>query len=150
MTDASSPARKNGKLRILIVEDEALVAMEEEAVLSREGFDVIGLADDLASATAYAENNAIDLALVDMRLGADSGFDVAHELSKHGIDSIFITGNCPGESGSRFGLGCLHKPFTPRNLVEVVKAAVELREGRQPCMARLPVSFHIFRKPVPA
>ena len=59
-------------LRILIVEDEALVAMEIEGMLGLAGHEAIAQADDLQSALAAVEAERPDLALVDSQLGRAS------------------------------------------------------------------------------
>ena len=65
-------------MKILIVEDEALVAMSMELVLEDHGHEVVDIADDLASAILAATHFRPELALVDMRLaGGDSGLHVA-------------------------------------------------------------------------
>ena len=65
-------------MRVLIVEDEALVAMAIESMLVMAGHDAVGQADDLETALAAVDADMPDLALVDMQLARGcNGLDVA-------------------------------------------------------------------------
>lgn len=118
-------------MRILIVEDEALVAMEIEGMLGLAGHEAIAQVDDLQSAVSAVESTRPDLALVDIHLGrGNSGLDVAAALKERGIPVLFATGNCPREQGRGLALGCLHKPFTDNMLVNAIRAAEAKLEGQ--------------------
>lgn len=130
-------------LRVLIVEDEALVAMEIEAILDHAGHQPIAQADDVASAVAAAEAQKPDLALVDMQLAQGaSGLEVAAELKERGVPVLFATGNCPREVGRGLGLGCLHKPLTEWSLTASLSVAEALLRGRQAPPA--PSALHLY------
>src|SRR3954447_25809819 len=80
--------------RILIVEDETLVALEMESILEDHGYCVAGIAADLNGALAFADGS-IDLALVDLNLrdgltGPEIGKRLANE---HKAGVLFITAN---------------------------------------------------------
>lgn len=135
--------RDERRLRILIVEDEALVALEMEGILSDAGYEVVGIADDRESALRAAGRGEPDLALVDIRLAnGSSGLDVAADLDHNGVCCLFVTGNCPAERGREHSFGCLHKPFTERVLVEAVSAAGQLMRGGWP--EHLPRGMHLY------
>lgn len=130
-------------MRVLIVEDEALVAMEIESMLSMAGHDPIGLADDLATAIAAADADRPDLALVDMQLARGSnGLEVAAAFKARGIPVMFATGNCPRERGRDLAIGCLHKPFTDHTLAAAIGAASAVLGGR--AAPALPPSLHLY------
>ncbi len=130
-------------MRILIVEDEALVAMEIAAILEAAGHEIIGCADNLDEAIAIGSEQRPDLALVDIQLAqGDSGLDVAAALTAEGIACLFASGNCPQERGRGRALGCLHKPFNDRSLTIAVDAMRELRAGGEP--ADIPASMHLY------
>ena len=130
-------------LRILIVEDEALVAMEIEGMLGLAGHEAIAQADDLQSALAAVEAERPDLALVDIQLGRGvSGLDIAEALKDRGIPVLFATGNCPMERGRELALGCLHKPFTDNMLIAAVRAAEDRIEGRP--VQQTPSALHFY------
>ncbi|HEV2123257.1 MAG TPA: response regulator [Chloroflexota bacterium] len=120
-------------MRILVIEDEALVALQIELSLEAADHEVAGQADTLRAAIKLAEEEHPDLALVDVRLAEGcSGLDVAAELKKRGVPSLFVTGNCPGENRSDIALGCLHKPFTQTQIIRAVGAAECLLRGERP------------------
>ena len=134
--------------RILVVEDEGLVALEIETFLTGAGHEVVGTAPDRAGAVALARAERPDLALVDMRLsGGDSGLDLAADLSSLGIPVLFVTGNCPAEKGGAVAsaVGCLHKPFDERQLLAAVALAERLARGGPAPAGRLPGGMHIYR-----
>ena len=101
-------------LRVLIVEDQALLAMELELVLSESGCDVVGCAMDRAGALAIAERERPDLALVDINLlDGMTGPGIAQQLvSEFGTAVIFLTAN-PEQIPEGFAgaLGAVSKPF---------------------------------------
>ncbi len=109
---------------ILIVEDEALVALVVEEILVEAGFQVCGIAAGPEEALALAAEHAPDLAVVDVRLarGGD-GIALAEMLmAQRPIVILYATGN-PGDvkSRARVGFGCLSKPFQPGSLVAAVR-----------------------------
>lgn len=130
-------------LDVLIVEDEALVAMELEFLLEEAGHIPIGFADDLASAIAVVEEKKPDLALVDIQLAmGESGLRVAKELHSRDIPVLFATGNCPGDEGRPFAIGCLHKPIVERSLRSALRGIAAKMAGRE--LPKLPSSAHFF------
>jgi DNA-binding response OmpR family regulator len=109
--------------KILIVEDEVLVAMDLEAWLEEFGYAPVGIAPDAATAYQLAETGPT-LALVDLNLrdglsGPDVGRRLAHDF---GVRVLFMTAN-PRllESGVPGTLGVLSKPYDP----VTVKAAID-------------------------
>lgn len=120
------------KLRILVVEDEALVAMDIEAMIEIAGHVAVGLADDHDSASELADETGPDLALVDVQLSqGDSGIDVAQSLRERGVPVIFATGNCPAERGMGLALGCLHKPYSYEAMAATLDIALALLAARR-------------------
>lgn len=131
-------------LRVLIVEDEALVALEIEGMLALAGHEAVGQADDLPSAVAVAEAEHPDLALVDIHLAQGaSGLDVAAALKERGVPVLFATGNCPTELGRGLALGCLHKPISDRALAAAVEAAGAVLRG-EPVPRHSPSALHFY------
>ena len=101
--------------RVLIVEDEALVALTLEDVLTEAGYLVCGVADRPADALEIARVMTPDLAIVDVRLaGGGDGIALGGLLVVllPAIRILFATGN-PAEvrARARAGHGCLSKPF---------------------------------------
>ena len=72
--------------RILIVEDEPLVAFDNEYMLQDAGYEVVATVDSYADAAAAIESEAIDLVLTDISLaGEGDGIDVARAAAAKGV-----------------------------------------------------------------
>lgn len=103
-------------LRILIVEDEAITAIELESHLEDLGYTVVGIAGTASAALAAAEQHRPDLVLMDVRLaqGGD-GVQVATELRRlYDMPSVFLTAHADAETRERAAaarpVGYLSKP----------------------------------------
>lgn len=114
---------------VLIVEDEALVALTIEDALLQAGYRVCGIADSVGDAIELAGLHRPDLAVVDVRLArSGDGIALAHALAAMGpIGILFATGNAAEvRQRARAGQGCLSKPFEDEWLL----AALEAVQGR--------------------
>lgn len=141
----ADPATDEGeiRLRLLIVEDETMVAMLIEDALVLHGHHVVGVADTRARAIEIAEQDRPDLALCDINLAdGDNGLDVAAALGARGISSLFLSGTCPLAVSDRHILGCLPKPFHTGKLGAAVRAAYLVMNGRAP--ESLPVGMTLY------
>jgi len=120
--------------RIVIVEDEALVAMLIEDSLEAAGHQVLGTADTIAGAVTLVDQARPDLVLCDITLlNGDSGLDVAAVMAERDIPCLFVSGNSPPVEQVRgIAIGCMLKPFRPAKLEEAVQAALDITQGRQP------------------
>ena len=110
-------------LRVLIVEDQALLAIELELILGEAGCDVVGCAMDRAGALALAGARRPELALVDINLlDGMTGPDVAERLATDfGTRVIFLTANPEQIPGGFAGaLGAVSKPFDEATIRAVV------------------------------
>ena len=113
-------------LRVLLVEDETLVAMLTESMLEDLGCELAGLACGLEEALDLAETERFDLALLDVNLGGRQVFPVADLLAQRGTPFVFTTGY--GVSGLREDLRdrpSLAKPFRRDELRDVLVGALE-------------------------
>lgn len=129
-------------MRIAIIEDEALVAMEIEMHLQDAGHEVVGIADTLDEAIALAEREQPEFALVDVNLaGGCSGLDVARALNARDVICLFATGNCPGDR-RHDAVGCLHKPYNGRQLLSAIEAAAAAAKGLAP--GDVPSVMHLY------
>ena len=112
----------NGK-RVLLVEDETLVAMLVEDMLADEGCAVAGTATRLHEALKAANDTSleIDFAILDVNLAGDPIFPVAEALAARGVPFAFATGygagGLPDEWKSR---PTLQKPFTSSEIIAVL------------------------------
>ena len=111
-------------VKVLLVEDEALVAMLVEDMLSDEGCDVVATAPRLDEALAQAKNPALafDVAILDLNLAGENTFPVAAVLKARGIPFAFATGygagGLPEEWRDR---PTLQKPFTAGDVGRVLR-----------------------------
>jgi two-component system, response regulator PdtaR len=90
--------------RILIVEDEALLALELEETLEQAGFQVVGVTPTCGAALEWAERHSPDLVLMDIGLaGRRDGIEAAMILQRDfGIPSLFLTGISPEDLEDRW------------------------------------------------
>jgi len=96
--------------RILIVEDDALIAFDNEHVLGDAGFTVVATVDSAIDAQHRIAAGGIDLVVCDVNLrGEGSGIDVARAAHGAGIALLFVSGQCPMEARA-LADGCLAKP----------------------------------------
>lgn len=100
--------------RILIVEDEPLIAMMLEDLVEMLGKSVAGSADSVAAAMIAIEAGGVEAAILDLNLrGGERSTPVAVALSERGIPFVFATGGGDDSVDPMFrGRPCLHKPFT--------------------------------------
>lgn len=104
-------------MRVLLVEDESLVSMYAEDVLTEAGFDVL-LAMRLDEALDRAEAASFDLAVLDVNLGnGDTSYPVARRLRERGVPFVFATG---------YGSFALPDEFAAETLVQKPYDAVVL------------------------
>jgi CheY-like chemotaxis protein len=108
------------KRRVLIVEDEIVVALFLEDVLAELGYAVAGVVCHLDEAMAREPD--YDVAVLDVHLNGRSVFDFADMLAAQGIPFVFATGY--GERGipeRHRGRPVLQKPFQPDDLKSVLE-----------------------------
>ena len=112
--------------RVLVVEDEMMIAMLVEDMLSELGCSVVGPAHALGHALELAKSDAeIDVALLDVNLAGQPVFEVADALSAKGVPAIFSTGY--GDAGLRDidrGAPVLQKPYNGLDLARALTKAL--------------------------
>ncbi len=79
-------------LRILVVEDELVLAMELEALVTRLGHAVLGPVPTVGRALALLERKQPDAALLDVNLGGEPATPVAEALLERGVPFVLVTG----------------------------------------------------------
>jgi FOG: CheY-like receiver len=108
-------------LRVLVVEDEMMVSMLIEDMLTDLGCTVIGPAAQLDEAMELAARGGIDCAVLDVNLGGQPIFPLADYLRQQGAPFAFATGY--GDAGLREadrGAPVLQKPFRESDLARVL------------------------------
>jgi len=118
--------------RILVVEDEPLLAFENEHALQQAGYEVVATVDRFRDAASIIlGQGAVDLVITDIRLtGVRSGIELARHARELGIAVLFATGNCPPDVRDRgIALGCLAKPYQSRDLIRALTVCERLIAG---------------------
>ena len=106
----------NGK-RVMVVEDEALVAMVESDALTELGYEVAGPFSRLAEAHAAVESGNIAAAILDINLAGTLVYPVAEALTARGIPFVFVTGYGTESVDARFAqVPVLQKPIEREQL----------------------------------
>lgn len=119
--------------RILIVEDEALVAMAAADVLEACGYEIVGTAISHDEALACSVAAVPDLVLMDIRLkGTTDGIETARMLrTSYGCRIVLVTGQSDRTTRARASAlepeGYLTKPFTPAQLADAVAQALAFK-----------------------
>ena len=115
-------------MRILIVEDEPLIAFEVEQTLTDAGFAVVGVAARVEEALAMVEDGALDAAVLDANLHRVSAAPVAIALTARGLPFVITTGYTREQLPEGFEAGTLiEKPCLPDQIVEALNAALQAR-----------------------
>ena len=128
-------------LRVLIVEDEPLLAMELEEVVTLAGHEVIGCAASSTSAIALAEVRSPQLAFVDLTLrDGERGLEISQQLSRSGVAVVFTTAQADQVSDQEHALGVMPKPYLTETVAAVLNYAAQTREGTTP-EPETPVGF---------
>ena len=119
-------------LRILIVEDEILIALELESLLQDAGHEVVGVAASSEEALSAGADCRPDLAFVDIHLAdGPTGVEVARSLAReHGIMVLFMTANAKRiPDGFAEAHGVISKPYTERGVFQALDYVIACREG---------------------
>jgi two-component system, response regulator PdtaR len=127
--------------RIVIVEDEPLIAFDNEHFLREAGYEVPATVDTVPEAIA-AIVDGVDLVLADVNLSAGgNGRDVARIAHERGVPLVFVTGACPDDA-RKFAVGLLSKPYSQRDLLLAIDTVDAKLGGRKP--KRVPKGFTLF------
>lgn len=124
-------------MKVMIVEDEMLLAMELESEVEMAGHEVTGTAMNRNQAQAVAASNPPDFAFVDIHLqDGPTGIDVGRDLVAFGIPFVFVSGNIKRIPEDFAGaLGAIEKPYTVngmKNALEYISAVVSGHEDVTP------------------
>ncbi|MET0249301.1 MAG: response regulator [Sphingobium sp.] len=140
--DAGHAEQRQPVRAILVVEDEPLVAFDNEHALVQAGYRVAATVNDYDHATGVLDAGGIDLLVADVALhGEKTGIDLARYAATCDVPVLFVTGSCPLDA-RELAMGCLAKPYAPRDLVSAIEAVDALLHGRRP--ARIPNGLSLF------
>ncbi|MBX4890268.1 response regulator [Rhizobium bangladeshense] len=130
------------KQRVLIVEDEFLIALDLGATVEGIGMQVVGLANDREQALRLAPS--ADIAFVDVNLAdGPTGPELGRRLAEeHGIAVVFMTGNPETVAdGVKGAVGVVQKPVMPSVVEQLVKYLAARRVGM---FAVVPAQMTVF------
>ncbi len=134
--------RKRRLTRLLVVEDEPLIAFDNEYSLRQAGFEIVATVDNAEQAHPLLDPTRVDAAVLDVGLaGEASGIDVARIARERGIPVLFVTGHCP-DGAREVAYGCLSKPYLPGQLVEAIDAIDAIVRGERP--KQVPAGMTLF------
>jgi len=131
--------------RILVVEDEPLVAFDNEHLLGEAGYEVVATVDSLGDARAVIESEEqLDLVLTDIALnGEGDGTDVARIAGERGVPVLFVSGACPIEAQS-LAVGCLAKPYSGKVMKAALDCLDEILQGNE--VKKLPPQLSLYER----
>ncbi len=110
-----------GRIRVLLVEDEAFIAMVVECYLEELGCDVVATASRLEDGIRKATDLQIDVALLDVNLAGKLSYPIADVLNSRKIPFIFATGYGFSALPDTFdGAPVLPKPFEQQTLAQAL------------------------------
>ena len=121
-------------MRVLIVEDDSIVAMLIEDSLIEGGHEVLGSVASSSAARRQVERDIPDLMLVDIHLiDGETGCVLAREVYDHWqVRTLFVTGSLEKARQCADAIGALIKPFAATSISAAVDAASAILAGKRP------------------
>ena len=117
-------------LRVLVVEDVAMLAWRVCDILAGAGAEVVGPVPDVSHALALLDGREVDAAVLDMNLDGETAEPIADVLAVRGVPFLFLTGYAWGDmEGRHAARPALGKPVRPAALVGML---ADLASGRRP------------------
>ena len=127
MSPVHSPDAQQPKARILIVEDEAMIAFAVEEILLAAGFEIAGVAGRLETALSMIEGGGFDAAILDTNLAGVSAGPAAEALRARGRPFVVASGYLPSQQQEAFrGVPSIQKPYAPQRLISVLTEILPL------------------------
>lgn len=129
--------RDPAEIRVLIVEDNPIIAADLESLIVSEGMKVAAVSHTAVDAFDALSNRSIDLAMLDVHLGSgQTGLDVAEVIdTKYDIPYIFLTSfddDATLQAAQELSpYGYLVKPFQERTVISMIKMAIGSRDQLQ-------------------
>ncbi len=134
-------------LKVLIAEDDLLIADMLEEVLIAHGYEVCGIARTVAEAVELGSTSKPDLAILDLRLAnAGLGTEIAARLGNLGrLGVLYATGNASTIALTETdGDACLSKPYRSEDLLHSLKLVVDIVVNGE-ALPPYPRNFHLLR-----
>ena len=125
-SDVNAPGLRG--TRILVVEDQYLLASEIQRMLLRVGAEVVGPAPSVVQALGLVAGEHLDAAVLDVNLDGEDSYPVAEALARKGVPFLFLTGYerwvLPPTYAS---VERLDKPFNARELAQTLSRIIPSR-----------------------
>ena len=127
MPDSRQTADLSGR-RILVVEDEYMIADDMQRELEALGAEVVGPAGSLGEAMNMLQHAEVDLAVIDVNLGGEKAFPLADALQARDLHFVFTTGYDQTVLPPRFdNFRRLEKPITPAGAIRAIAELIDPR-----------------------
>ncbi len=111
----------NHRARILIVEDEPLIALDLEGMLLDADFEVVDIAGTIEKALVIIEMGKLDAVLLDANLIGVSSAPVAVALAERGLPFLVLSGYAADQQPEAFRAGSyLQKPASPAQIIKLL------------------------------
>jgi DNA-binding response OmpR family regulator len=112
-------------IRVLVVEDEPIIALDIRKQLANAGFEVLGPATSVANALPLVAEPGCDVAVLNVNLGNETSEPIARKLQASGKPFVVLSGYCRDDLPPSFnGATFLAKPVLADELVAAVRACI--------------------------
>ena len=108
--------------RVLIVEDNPIIAYDISDLIEDTGAEPVGPALDLASGMRLVTENHLDAALLDIDLGGEYVWPIAEALDRHAVPYAFVSAQCSADlmPESFRSRPCIYKPAKPSDIIDAL------------------------------
>jgi DNA-binding response OmpR family regulator len=114
--------------RVLVVEDEPLIAFDVADHLRQAGFEVIGPATSVSAALKLLNSQSCDLAVLDVNLGRETAAPIADVLRSKSLPFVALSGYSSEQLPEIFQRApMLTKPVDPKKLVHLLRGCLQPR-----------------------
>lgn len=129
-------------LRVLLVEDDVLLAMEMEDFLTDLGFDVIGPFGKLEESLEASDREHLDGAVLDLNLRGELSFPLIEKLTEDGVPVVVCSGyvDLPGMNKRLSAVPCVAKPCDNSMLIKAMRENFRVRQTENANSQTNPVS----------
>jgi two-component SAPR family response regulator len=118
-------------MRVLVVEDDVLIAMDIEQLLQDAGCGVVGPVASVGAAFRALEASEVDAAVLDINLNGELVFPVADALDDANIPFILVTGHTERPVPTRHRARPLvTKPYRPTRVIAALVSAISPKRAR--------------------
>jgi CheY-like chemotaxis protein len=130
MAASEQPRLPTPQLRVLLVEDEIMIALLLEEMLAALDFEVVGPVARLDRAVEMAQRQALDVALLDVNLNGKEIYPIAEALAAREVPFVFVTGYGRGTPPAPYcDRPTLRKPFRRDDLRELLAEVCSAKQA---------------------